>query len=205
MDAAVFVADAVGKGKDKGKEKRKNKSNSKGGKGDKGGAKSETKQSADDSSSKGQGPVCNLCHKHGHKMYACSMLEECKEYTMKKRSGAGEMKNKVDAVHFHVNASDDEGERMPDYVVLPTVSGELDEFDVLLDNQATVSVIRNPILVTNVREADQPVRVRGIGGDLIIDREADFGDFGTVYFDERALTNVLCYADVEDQGVIVYR
>ena len=88
---------------------------------------------------------------------------------------------------------------------MPTVDDrDLNDFMLLLDNQASMSVVRNPDLLSNIRPIDQPVRIDGIGGHLVISEVGDLPDFGTVYHHSDALANVLCFADVEDNGKILY-
>ena len=80
----------------------------------------------------------------------------------------------------------------------------LGEYILLLDNQASMSVVWNAELLTDIRPADHPVRIDGIGGHLVINEVGNLEDFGTVYYHPDALANVLCFADVEDLGSIVY-
>ena len=89
-------------------------------------------------------------------------------------------------------------------IALPTVNGDLDSFDLLLDTEASVPVIKNAALLHNIRPAPDPVQVDGIGGQLTIDTVGDLDDFGTAYHHPEALANVLSFASVEDQGTITY-
>lgn len=76
-----------------------------------------------------------------------------------------------------------------------------DPKDVLLDNQATVSIFKCPLLLTNIRDAapEEIVSVKGINGnaDLTIDQVGETEDFGTVYYCSQASANVLSLGIVE--------
>ena len=89
-------------------------------------------------------------------------------------------------------------------IALPTIQGGLDSFDLLLDTEASVPVIRNAALLRNIRPAQDPVHVDGIGGQLIIHTVGDLDDFGVAYHHPDALANVLSFASVEDIGKITY-
>jgi len=89
-------------------------------------------------------------------------------------------------------------------ILLPTVRGDLDDFDILLDDQASVPVARNAALLTDIRPADEPVYVDGIGGQLLVDQVGEIEDFGTAYHHPDAVANVLSFASVEDLGEITY-
>ena len=57
---------------------------------------------------------------------------------------------------------------MTNAIALPTVQGDLDSIDLLLYTEASVPVIRNAALLRNIRPAQNPVHVDGIGGQLVI-------------------------------------
>jgi hypothetical protein len=81
----------------------------------------------------------------------------------------------------------------------------LTKSEVLLDNQANISII-NPCLLKNVRPAKHQVRVKGVGGtQLIVDQVGDLDGFFEVYASEHTRANVLSFADVEDKYVVTYK
>ena len=67
------------------------------------------------------------------------------------------------------------------------------KFDVLLDNEASLNIFSNLDLLTDVNKSDKTVRVSGIeqGGGVSVDREGNFGEFGTVYYSGAASANIL--------------
>ena len=80
----------------------------------------------------------------------------------------------------------------------------LSETEVLLDNQANISIV-NPRLLKNVRKAKYKVRVKGVGGtQLIVDQVGDLEGFFEVYASAHTKANVLSFADVEDKYEITY-
>jgi len=70
--------------------------------------------------------------------------------------------------------------------------------EVLLDNQANISII-HPMLLSNVRKAKHKIKVEGVGGmQLIVDMVGGLEGFFKVYASEHTKANVLSFADVED-------
>ena len=65
--------------------------------------------------------------------------------------------------------------------------------DILCDNQASVSIFLNKDLVSNIRNADKEILVRGVGEVLSVKLEADVKRFGKVYFHPESLANILCF------------
>jgi hypothetical protein len=77
--------------------------------------------------------------------------------------------------------------------------------EVLLDNQANISIV-NPRLLKNVRDAKHRVRVKGVGGvQLIVDQVGDLEGFFEVYASAHTKANVLSFAVVEDKYVVTYK
>ncbi len=77
--------------------------------------------------------------------------------------------------------------------------------EVLLDNQANISIV-HPRLLKNVRDSEHQIWVKGVGGvQLIVDKVGDLDGFFQVYASEHTTANVLCFADVEDRYAITYK
>ena len=91
-------------------------------------------------------------------------------------------------------------------VLLSTIDECHHEFQVLLDNQADISIIDKRLL-TNIRKLSHPIEVVGInGGKIIFDEEGDLKDFFTcLVANENCNANILCQSDVEDLYDIKYK
>ena len=80
---------------------------------------------------------------------------------------------------------------------------------VLLDFQSGVNVVKDRVLLSNVRPADTPMRISGIaGGKSLVSLEiGDMKYFGVCYFHPQATANVLNATQVEDKfiGAIEYK
>lgn len=83
-------------------------------------------------------------------------------------------------------------------------SNKLKRNQVLLDNQADVSII-HPALLTHIKKAGHELKINGVGGEqLKVEDTGYLPDFFEVYSSERTQANVLCFADVEDKYNITY-
>jgi hypothetical protein len=83
-------------------------------------------------------------------------------------------------------------------------AGEKD-FDVLLDNQASISLFRESALLSNIKKIPNAITVNGIGGNIKINMVGTHSDFGQVYYSPHALANILCFADVfKDHDIFHY-
>jgi hypothetical protein len=84
------------------------------------------------------------------------------------------------------------------------VTRELKSTDVLLDNQADISII-HPCLLTDVKPAKKKIRVSGVGGvQLIVDKVGLLDVFFEVYSSTETKVNVLSMAAVEEVYPITY-
>ena len=100
--------------------------------------------------------------------------------------------------------SDDDSERDDWGVALVTASEMcmFSKYDILLDNEASLNIFSNKELLTGVRRAEQAIKVSGIqsGGGVTVDREGEFGEFGTVFYSGDASANILSFASQVDAG-----
>jgi hypothetical protein len=104
---------------------------------------------------------------------------------------------------------EEEEEEAGTYVINRVCNGvgrdhEFDDYDVLLDNQADVSIVHLRLL-REVMQANQTVTVRGIPGKQLVATHTGYLDkFFRVYVSEKAKPNVLSLAKVEDMYVVTY-
>jgi hypothetical protein len=78
------------------------------------------------------------------------------------------------------------------------------ETEILLDNQADISIMR-PGLLRAFKPAEKTVRVNGVGSiQLTVDRKGYLEDFFDVYASEHTKVNVLSFSEVEDTYDITY-
>ncbi len=76
--------------------------------------------------------------------------------------------------------------------------------EVLLDNQADISII-NPALLQHVRASEKTINVNGVGGpQLKVNQVGHLPDFFEVYSSQDTKANVLSFAEVEDLYPITY-
>ena len=77
-------------------------------------------------------------------------------------------------------------------------------FDVLLDNQASASIFKEPMLLKNIRRADSITTVSGIGGSIEVYHVGDHDLFGTISFSTEALANVLSFSAIKEMYTVEY-
>ena len=77
------------------------------------------------------------------------------------------------------------------------------KFHVLLDNQSSVNVFKNPDLLTDMRKSSNNVVVNGVqrgAKGVKIDMEGNFQNLGAVYFSPDTTANILSFAAQTDAG-----
>ena len=75
---------------------------------------------------------------------------------------------------------------------------------ILLDNQSSTTVFCNRDLVEKVYDVEVPMYLETNGGVLITTQKAILKDWGEVWFNERAITNIFSYADMAKRYRITY-
>ena len=131
--------------------------------------------------------ACNICGQEGHYAKDCRFKEK-----VQKLIAEGKITYVTTATVLLEEAKNGEPG--------PILGG----YDVLLDNEANVSVFWNSELLDNIRGAS-PLEITGVGpAALLCDQVGDFGVFGTVYFNPTARANILCFDEVADMNEILW-
>lgn len=148
---------------------------------------------------------CYFCQDPGHVQPECPLYKEAQAMLKNKNNtskvgiqavtvGKVEEHDDLDAVGFCVLCpTTTEPHQETALVSRPTI---LDDADILLDNQATVSVFHRRSFLRNLRSAERPITIIGVGGQITATQVGDFGTFGEVYYHPNAVANILCFSDV---------
>lgn len=150
--------------------------------------------------------TCYFCEKKGHIRKDCPKLKEAAKIlrnNQKKEGTAAVTTHKYSWAFttykpfqqlMEDSSSDEEqcNHNLPQYEGQDSV--QLEENDVLLDNEASISVFRDASLLHNIRDATVPAEITGVGGALMVNKVGDFGTFGEVYYDPRSIANIWCFS-----------
>ena len=158
------------------------------------------------------GRACYLCGQEGHFMSGCPMRQQFHEFRAQQQATAGGslVRNHVvttTSVEPQGGVSLDLLERrIFVFGSRPTPCGCNAGHPVILDNAASVSVIRDKQLLSNIRTAAKTIDVSGIspGGSITLGQVGEFFDLGTVYYSAQATANVLSLAEMEDRHEVIY-
>jgi hypothetical protein len=141
---------------------------------------------------------CLRCGKKGHIAPNCPEKDEDEEHEVKKKQ----------FVTWEDECEDEEVEASSyvTYEVYESMhsSQKFGKYDILLDNQADVSIVHSRLL-HDVLPADSPITVNGIGGKQLKAVDTGYLEvFFHVYSSEQANPSVLSLSDVEDMYKVTY-
>ena len=75
---------------------------------------------------------------------------------------------------------------------------------ILLDNQVTVDLFCNNKLVTKTWTTDKSMTVYGNGGQITTNMKANVRGYGDVWYDPKAITNIMSLKNVKDKYHVTY-
>ena len=84
------------------------------------------------------------------------------------------------------------------------VNGSIPKTWVLLDSQSTVDVFCNPQLLTNIRRNTEGMRIHCNAGSRLTHFIGDLPGYGTVWYNPKAIANILSLCHVHDKYRITY-
>ena len=149
---------------------------------------------------KGKGPKCFHCEEFGHTRPFCPMLAKALEYFVKSGKSLDELAKSSKEGHGFITING-----LEEYIFLERERRPFGDTDVLLDNQASVSIFNNGRLLSNIREAKHPITIAGVGrSSIVATMEGEFLDLGTVYYNPECITNILCFYDVNHRYGVTF-
>ena len=164
---------------------------SKGGKGNKGKGKGNAQQAGGGGKAVERKRFCKLCDSTEHWDNQCPYRPLLREIVQKQKAATTDTAL-PENVAVLLGLEDME-------VVLPIEKLGREAFgdtDVLLDNEASIHVFRNPRFLTNIRPANVSVVVKGAGGSTRLDRVGTSTIFGDVFYDPTMLANIVSFSKI---------
>ena len=134
---------------------------------------------------------CYYCQLEGHKKTDCPMLAKAKKEYLKEKGGTSlvTVGEKSEGFGF-----------VTDGVCNAAIDAKVfDDFEMLCDNEASISIFREKRLLSNIRPADHSMTVSGIGGKITATFIGDVTIFGgriIAYYHPDSLANILCFFDL---------
>ena len=152
---------------------------------------------------------CYLCKQPGHYRNKCPLLAEAEKYLNKTKKSKTDNATKQVTVAKSVKSTkksdgDDELVFVTHEIALASRKALLDEYDILCDNQATISIFRNRNMLVNITKTDDAISVGGVGGILDVDQIGELPGFGRVYYSPDCMANILCFHDLASKELISF-
>ena len=141
---------------------------------------------------------CFSCGIKGHYANACPHKIE------KNKKPQDSASEEEDDERVHVTWGDKEYCAYSTYQVNAVSDAHFTRTEVVLDNAADVSVV-HPSLLRNVVPVDKAIRINGVGGhQFMVDQSGYLDPLFSVYTSKETKTNILSFAQVEDEYPITY-
>ena len=153
---------------------------------------------------------CYCCGKAGHKSPTCRL----KDKTPKEEWAINKAKAKEPKEQSHVtteqqtstksdNNSENSAQGWCGAHIQLYQANDMKKW-ILLDNGSTVDFFCNPKMVNNITQTKETLELATNGGDLRTNKRANVPGYGEVWYDEKAITNIFSFEEMDDKHRITY-
>jgi hypothetical protein len=170
------------------------------------GAKSQSSNNANRNTNNKKKIKCYFCDQEGHVKDKCELLKKAAKIfgvqgdkcvvTMGSSSRTTEEAIDDASVTFTLFCSP--------AIAAAASNGILRQYDILCDNQSSVSIFKDARLISNIRPAKRTMFVTGIGGTIPVNMVGDLKNFGEVYYHPQSIANILSYFELTERFRVEY-
>jgi hypothetical protein len=89
-------------------------------------------------------------------------------------------------------------------IVASTNSSGLHDYDILCDNQASISIFHKKNILKNIHNIEESIKVAGVGGRIEVNQVRILPGFGKIYYHPDGIANILSFFDLAIKFKVSY-
>ena len=118
-------------------------------------------------------------------------MDDCNQFGHYKSDCPGKVNNQSET---HEEVSTPQITLTTLHISLAVTREQINPMWILCDNESTVDVFKNKSILVNIRKTNNPIRLKGIEGNMIeVGEKGDLLGYGRVYYHPQVTANVLSF------------